>query len=593
MAKAAHALKLKRAEPADEDVPRESCTNGSQFVGSAKESHGHPLFAVAFLDGEFVRAAKDLFPPLEPDGPSHLAGSSGGTDSAASRGASAGSGPSGSGAAGGDEVVGYFATAGGRCVTVYALTGEGFHPVQAYTDEDPQEDLYAVRWTIDVTTGAPLLAAAGKRGPIKVLNSARMQAHCVLHGHGDSVNEIRAHPTDPSLILSASKDESLRLWNLLSQCAVAVFAGEKGHASEVLSADFHPLGSCFASAGMDNSIKVWGLDDARTAGAIAASYDYAEESARDDGPGAPTSPLTPALCQFPAFSTDAVHSDYVDSCAFLGNLLLSKSTDSRLLLWCPDVSARLRMLETLAREHRLGAAGEEGAEPAGLNEAAILEAADAWHDPDMGPLLAGETGEAAGLAEDDEEPEEGAATIVAELTLPHTTLWFIRFAVDSAHRQVAAGNDCGDVVVWEPMREGATERVGEEDVEAYLRDGEGGRRDGDDEDGDDDGERSRSSKGSGAASAGRAGGAGSDGAARATHAPAGGDDDTSSSDDEDEPGDRAAFLAAAPLRAVTSAVTRLSHPRCTKPVRQTAFSPDGTRVVAVCDDATVWVYALS
>jgi len=34
--------------------------------------------------------------------------------------------------------------------------------------------------------------------------------------------------------------------------------------------------------------------------------------------------------------------------------------------------------------------------------------------------------------------------------------------------------------------------------------------------------------------------------------------------------------------------TVLSHGKCTTPVRQTAFSKDGSVLVCVCDDATVW-----
>jgi len=34
--------------------------------------------------------------------------------------------------------------------------------------------------------------------------------------------------------------------------------------------------------------------------------------------------------------------------------------------------------------------------------------------------------------------------------------------------------------------------------------------------------------------------------------------------------------------------TVLSHNKCTTPVRQTAFSKDGTVLICVCDDATVW-----
>ena len=80
--------------------------------------------------------------------------------------------------------------------------------------------------------------------------------------------------------------------------------------------------------------------------------------------------------------------------------------------------------------------------------------------------------------------------------------------------------------------------------------------------------------------------------------PAAGDDaqsnlssaESESSDEVDEVAERLAFIAAAPLRPSPGAVMTLGHAKSTKAVRQTAFSPDGRLVVAVCDDATVWCY---
>lgn len=70
-------------------------------------------------------------------------------------------------------------------------------------------------------------------------------------GHGAAIHELKVHPVDDSLIISCSKDESIRLWNIRTSVCVAIFAGDKGHRDEVLSCDFHPLGKCFVSAGID------------------------------------------------------------------------------------------------------------------------------------------------------------------------------------------------------------------------------------------------------------------------------------------------------------------------------------------------------
>lgn len=144
----------------------------------------------------------------------------------------------------------YFASVGANSASVYRVTEYRAELVQGYLDEDLDEALYACIWCAD-PEGAPLLMVAGLRGVIKGINVCSLVVDVVLLGHGGAINDLKAHPEDADLLFSASKDESIRLWNIRTCTCVCIFAGDKGHRDEVLALDVHMTGSCFVSVGMD------------------------------------------------------------------------------------------------------------------------------------------------------------------------------------------------------------------------------------------------------------------------------------------------------------------------------------------------------
>lgn len=78
-------------------------------------------------------------------------------------------------------------------------------------------------------------------------------------GHGAPVNDIAVHPSRPELVATASKDHTVRLWNLVNARPVLICHGDGGHLNEVLSLDWKLVGSRYSllSAGMDSCIKIW------------------------------------------------------------------------------------------------------------------------------------------------------------------------------------------------------------------------------------------------------------------------------------------------------------------------------------------------
>eukprot|EP00899_Mesostigma_viride_P029183 jgi/Mesvir1/944/Mv17498-RA.1 len=223
-----------------------------------------------------------------------------------------------------------FASVGSNRATVYECAAGGrVNILQAFVDEDPEEEFYCCGWACNELTGAPLLAVAGQKGIIKVIDCSKESEHLAIRGHGNSINAIKAHPTRPNLVITASKDESLRLWNVRLGICVLIFAGENGHRNEVLHLDIHQGGGHrFISGGMDSKMKIWTLSEHES---LLDMSDRWEQS---------VTRFPTRYVHFPVLTVSTVHQNYVDCTVWLGDLVLSKSVNNSIVLWKPNYGTK-------------------------------------------------------------------------------------------------------------------------------------------------------------------------------------------------------------------------------------------------------------
>jgi hypothetical protein len=178
--------------------------------------------------------------------------------------------------------------------------------------------------------GPPLLCIAGTRGIIKVIDTNQRSLHMTLSGHGNDITDLKFSPTNDWLLLSSSKDESVRLWNVLRGVNVAVFTGHHGHRGQVLSVSWHLSGSKVATCAMDNTVKLWRIfsDSSNrknenqvvtrgggntTCGPIEKAVQKSFTVVPDDWSGNHDAcrKFKTIFHQFPYFSTDEAHTNYV------------------------------------------------------------------------------------------------------------------------------------------------------------------------------------------------------------------------------------------------------------------------------------------
>ncbi|MBD2186114.1 caspase family protein [Planktothrix sp. FACHB-1355] len=211
-----------------------------------------------------------------------------------------------------------------------AVYGQKEHSLEGHNDL-----VYTVAFSPDGKT----LASASSDNTIKLWNLQSQTAIATLTGHSSSVNSVAFSP-DGKTLASASTDNTIKLWNLQTQKPIA--ATLTGHSSSVNSLAFSPDGKTLASAGSDKIIKLWNLQTRQAIKTLTGHSTYVKSVAfSPDGKtlastsGDKTIKLWNLQSQTAIPATIRGHSDVVNSLAFSpdGKTFASASADKTIKLW--------------------------------------------------------------------------------------------------------------------------------------------------------------------------------------------------------------------------------------------------------------------
>jgi polycomb protein EED len=270
-----------------------------------------------------------------------------------------------------------------------------------YVDTDENEEYYACAFVGRIPNASvrndstQLICVGGKNARILVIDYLRHQVTRTLSGHGGEILDLQTCPTDEWLLLSASQDYSCRLWNVraVHDAPIAIFSGHNGHGDGVTTISWHISGAQFVSGGIDNIVKIWDIsNDIRDA--IVSSNNFSDSVLRSSTVTNTAEWIATVIIQFPIFSTNRMHVHCVDCVEFLGDLIVSKSTENVVQLWYPIVQNK---------------------------------------KSPFGDIL---------------QPPSSDAILLRTFHFNDGELWYIRFAIEPRLKLLAVGTSRGTITIW-------------------------------------------------------------------------------------------------------------------------------------------------
>lgn len=164
-----------------------------------------------------------------------------------------------------------------------------------------------------------VLVTAGERGVIRIFqpHSQQIDGHWEsLIGHTFAVNQLKISSNSPFMLASASKDRSVRLWNIETGMCIATFHGEFGHRDDVVTVDLNHDCSKLVSGGNDHMIAIWDIATDEIYLAIQLSKRYDKQNGKRT--------FKTVYQPYPIFATRGIHRNYVDCVQWHGDMVISK-----------------------------------------------------------------------------------------------------------------------------------------------------------------------------------------------------------------------------------------------------------------------------
>ncbi len=130
---------------------------------------------------------------------------------------------------------------GGKFIKVYSKIDicilKSKEPIHTFVDSNPNEDFYTIALTEVVFNSRKVkyLAGGGLGSIIRILDITNLKEQSKLIGHRNEIYDLKFHPLESDLLLSASKDFSIRLWNIITGIQICIFGGPEGHSAEVIN----------------------------------------------------------------------------------------------------------------------------------------------------------------------------------------------------------------------------------------------------------------------------------------------------------------------------------------------------------------------